>query len=99
MMLSHITNRSHHDEANKTTTTFNIISWIRARRLRWVGHILRLYDETKQHSEQQLLFQAALHIFENPRDGDLMMDVPADQWQELLKLPSQGQNAVTKICG
>ena len=87
MMLSHITNRPRRDEAckRKHTTTFNIISWIRARRLRWLGHILRLHDADKQHSEQRLLFQAVKHIFEHPSEGDLLMDAPVDQWQELLK--------------
>ena len=83
-MLSHITGRSPQDEASKHSTTFNIISWIRARRLRWVGHILRLHDEKKPHEGQRLLFQTAKHIFEHPQDGDLMMDAPTDDWQDLL---------------
>ena len=43
-MLSHITGKSKREEATAKTTTFDILAWIRARRLRWVGHILRLRD-------------------------------------------------------
>ena len=46
-MLSHITGKEKKDEATTTTTTFDIIAWIRVRRLRWVGHILRLHHKGK----------------------------------------------------
>ena len=42
-MLSHITGKTKREEATTATTTFNILAWIRSRRLtKWVGHILRL---------------------------------------------------------
>ena len=44
-MLSHIAGKTKREEVTMTTTTFNIIDWIRARRLKWVGHILRLKDD------------------------------------------------------
>ena len=44
-MLSHITGKTKREEATTSTTTFNILAWITARRLRWVGHILRLPDK------------------------------------------------------
>ena len=43
-MLSHITGRSRREEAKASTTTFNLLKWIRARRLKWVGHILRMLE-------------------------------------------------------
>ena len=67
-MLSHITGRTKHEEAS-TATTFSIIPWIRARRLKWVGHILRLPDT-------RLISQTLQHIYDNPQNGDLLMDIP-----------------------
>ena len=56
-MLSHITDNNHKYEASADTTTFNLLQWIRARRHRWLGHILRLPDE-------RLIKQAVRHIHE-----------------------------------
>ena len=39
-MLSHITGKTKREEATTATTTFDILAWIRARRLKWAGHIL-----------------------------------------------------------
>ena len=69
-MLSHITGRTIQEEANTTTTTFEIIVWIRAHRLQWLGHILCMQAD-------RLVHQAAHHIYENKRAGDMMMDAPA----------------------
>ena len=44
-MLSHITSRMKREETTHAETAFDIIVWIRARRLKYVGHILRLKDE------------------------------------------------------
>ena len=78
-MLSHITGRTKHDEATVAKTTFNIMAWIRARRLKWVGHILRLDDK-------RLVKQTLKVIFDNRREGDILMDV-ADglSWKQLQK--------------
>ena len=54
-MLSNITNKTKREEATESTTTFNILAGIRARRLRWVGHILRLKDRL---GETRLISQA-----------------------------------------
>ena len=40
-MVSRITGKSAHEEASKRTLTFDVVASIRARRLQWVGHILR----------------------------------------------------------
>ena len=69
-MLAHITGRSRHEEASPTKTTFNLVKWIRARRLKWVGHILRADDD-------RLIKKALFHIFEHPQAGDILMDTDA----------------------
>ena len=98
-MLSHITGRSAHEEASKATRTFDILAAIRARRLKWVGHILRMRHD-------RLIFKALKHMHDttpaptkrhniNTRNneytthtrGDLLMDVPAKfTWKELQQL-------------
>ena len=41
-ILTNITGKTIKEEATAATTTFNILKWVRARRLQWIGHILRL---------------------------------------------------------
>ena len=77
-MLSHITCKTKREEATTSTTTFNILAWIRARRLRWVGHILRL-------PEKRLLKQTLKVIHDNRQDGDILMDVQEDSWDAMEK--------------
>ena len=55
------------DEVTVETGTFNTITWIRVRRLKWIGHILRLYDS-------RLIKQPLKAIFDN-RVGDILMNV------------------------
>ena len=76
-ILSHITGRTHHEEANRDTTTFNVVSWIRSRRQRWLGHILRLKND--ERTDSRLLQQAVEQIYNHQRDGDLLMDVPTSK--------------------
>ena len=80
-MLAHITGHSQRTEATSATTTFNLVKWIRARRLKWVGHILRMDDE-------RLIKQTLHYIFHNPQDGDILMDVRATDCQHLLRQAS-----------
>ena len=88
-MLSHITGRTKRQEASEEECTFAIIPWIRARRLRWVGHILRMSDPDK-YERPRLVKQALRHIYNNAEEGDLLMDTPklANSWEELQKLAS-----------
>ena len=60
--------------------TFDVVIWIRARRLQWVGHILRI-------DPVRMVHQAAAYIHANRKEGDLMMDVPVRySWPELIKM-------------
>ena len=79
-MLSHITGKTKHEETTKDKTTFNILAWIRARRLKWVGHILRL-------DNKRLIKQALKVIYDNRQEGDILMDVPQElNWQQLQEM-------------
>ena len=100
-MLSHITGRTAHEEASTKTRTFDLLTAIRARRLKWVGHILRMDPE-------RLVYKALRHIhdtrpapakrhniatrnneYHKHTRGDLLMDVPAKYtWKELRQLAS-----------
>ena len=69
-MVSRISNKSVHEEASRRTHTFDVVTWIRARRLQWVGHILRM-------DPNRMVYKAAIHIAENRSEGDLLMDAPS----------------------
>ena len=77
-MISHITDNNRKYEVSADTTTFNLMEWIRARRHRWIGHILRLPDE-------RIIKQTTVrHIHEYRQDGDLLMDVDVQlRWDDL----------------
>ena len=68
-MVSVITGKSQKEEATEATCTFNLVRAIRARRLQWLGHILRL-------DEDRLLFKAVQHMYSHRSEGDLLMDAP-----------------------
>ena len=57
--------------------------WIRARRLKWVGHILRL---KKRRGEERLIKETLKVIYDNRQEGDILMDVPEElSWDQLQK--------------
>ena len=77
-MVSIITGKTNREEAAEGKT-FDLVKWIRARRLQWLGHILRMPQERK-------VKQAAFIMFKNPQPGDILMDIPrTTSWRELCK--------------
>ena len=75
-MVSKITGKSIREEASEGKT-FDLVKWIRARKLQWLGHILRMGKERK-------VKQAIFVMFRSPQQGDMLMDAPAtDSWYEL----------------
>ena len=76
-MVSIITGNSPHDEAKDGTRSFDLVRAIRARRLAWLGHILRM-------APTRILAQAVGHVYKNRSEGDILTDAPKTQsWEEL----------------
>ena len=77
-MVSAITGRTPHEEAT-VGKTYDIVAGIRATRLRWLGKILLM-------NEGRMLQRAVKTLYENPKEGDLLMDAPKTAtWEELQK--------------
>ena len=75
-MVSIITGNTVREEASDGKL-FDLVKWIRARRLQWLGHILRMTKERK-------IKQAIFMMFRTPQPGDMLMDAPkTDSWREL----------------
>ena len=76
-MMSVISGKTPHQEASPKWRSFDIVRWIRARRLAWLGHILRLGPERK-------IKQAVFEMFKHRSEGDLLMDAPQyNSWRHL----------------
>lgn len=87
-MVSHITGHTRHEEASPTTTSFNIVLWIRARRHQWMGHIMKIFvaDGPKKADNNETLKQAVQHSYNYPLEGDFIVDAPkANSWTDLIK--------------
>ena len=69
VMLSVITGNTPRQEAVAESCIFNLVRAIRARRLQWLGHILRL-------EEERILQRVVKEVYENKSEGDIMMDAP-----------------------
>ena len=78
-MVSVITGKTRQQEASSKWKTFDLVRWVRGRRLQWLGHILRTGSERK-------LKQAVYEMYVSRSDGDMLMDAPRTRsWRELLK--------------
>ena len=76
-MMSVISGKSPHEEASPKTRSFDIVRWVRARRLAWLGHILRLGPDRK-------IKQTVFEMFKDRSEGDLLMDAPQHTtWRHL----------------
>ena len=75
-MVSKITVRPTREEATEDKT-FDLLLWIRVRKLQWLGHIMRMGTERK-------IKQTIFEMYKSPQQGDMLMDTPAtDSWREL----------------
>ena len=59
-----LTGKTPHQEASAKWMTFNIVKWVRVRRLQWLGHILRMGKELKPK-------QAVFEMFKYRKEGDM----------------------------
>ena len=76
-MMSVISGKTPHQEASPKRRSFDIVRWIRARRLTWLGHILRLGTE-------RTIKHAVYEILKHRTEGDLLMDAPRyNSWRHL----------------
>ena len=77
-MLSIITGKTQYEETSEDTHTVDLVRWIRARRLQWLGHILRMDDS-------KMIKKAVHHLLEEPvQAGNFFMDAPqVSSWEEL----------------
>ena len=76
-MMSVISGKTPHQEASPKWRSFDIVRWIRARRLTWLGHILRLGTDRK-------IKHAVFEMFKHRTEGDLLMDAPQyNSWRHL----------------
>ena len=54
LMVARITNKTPHEKTRPATRSFDVIQWIRARRLQWVDHILRMTPSRMVHKYTRL---------------------------------------------
>ena len=87
-MVSGITGRAVHDEVKKDGKTYDLVAAIRAKRLRWLGQILRMKDD-------RMVLKATKMMYSNRKDGDILMDAPqAGSWSELRAMATADKGKV-----
>ena len=99
-MLSRITGHSTHEEVSSKTRTFDLLTVIRDRRLKCVGHILRMDPQRLVHKAVQHMHTTRIALVKRHyittrnneyiityNKGDLLMDVSTKfSWEELNQL-------------
>ena len=90
-MVSVITGKSAHEETSEGTRSFDLVRAIRARRLSWLGHILRMQPD-------RYLLQAVRHLYHDGNKGDILMDAPkTTSWEELRKWAADRKKWRTRV--
>ena len=77
-MVSVLTGKTQHQEASSPKwRIFDLVVWVRSRRLQWLVHILRMESDRK-------LKQAVFEMFKCRKTGDTFMDAPDHaSWREI----------------
>ena len=76
-MVSIVTGQTQKEEATAGARSFDIVRAIRARRLQWMGQILRMDPD-------RLLIKAVRLMYDKRAEGDILSDAPTtDTWAEL----------------
>ena len=76
------------EEAQKEGKIYDIVAGVRATRLRWLEHILRMPEHRMVHKDVKLLY-------DHRAEGDLLMDVPVTgSWEELKQLVREDDKKV-----
>ena len=76
-MVIIITGKTPYQESSSKWCTFDLVRWIRVRRLSWLGHILRMGHERK-------LKYAVFELFKDRQPDNLLMDDPTHiSWWDL----------------
>ena len=73
-MLARITGKSIPTEARPASTSFNLTAYIRRRRFKWLGQILR--DSLIRNDTSRLVYQLLEEQSADRTEGDLLMDAP-----------------------
>ena len=73
------------EEAAVSTRTFDIVRWIRARRLQWVVHILRM-------DQERLVYKALYFEHTHRTNGGLLMDLDASYSWKCQQTGPPGEN-------
>ena len=80
-MVTKITGKTIREEATEATRTCDLLTSIRATRMKWLGQILRM-------GEDRLVKKAVKTLYKNRKFGDTLMDAPTAPWRELCNMAS-----------
>ena len=79
-IVSWITKKTVREEASSRTRSFDMVSWVRARRLTWLRQILRMDSSRDIH-------KLVKYMFDERFEGDLLADAPdTDTFEELVEM-------------